>query len=84
MTEFLREINWSPLWISLKTGLAATVIAFFTGNILRPEDHEAEAGSQSSTGRDPYSSAGTSSYSGWIFSATDLQSEKALRKLSSG
>ena len=84
MTEFLREINWSPLWISLKTGLAATVIAFFSGNILRPEDHEAEAGSQSSTGRDPYSSAGTSSYSGWIFSATDLQSEKALRKLSSG
>ena len=52
--------------------------------ILRPEDHEAEAGSQSSTGRDPYSSAGTSSYSGWIFSATDLQPEKALRKLSSG
>ena len=31
MTEFLREINWSPLWISLKTGLAATVIAFFLG-----------------------------------------------------
>ena len=55
---------------------------FFSGNILRPEDHEAEAGSQSSTGRDPYSSAGTSSYSGWIFSATDLQPEKALRKLS--
>lgn len=57
---------------------------FFSGNIMRPEDHEAEAGSQSSTGRDPYSSAGTSSYSGWIFSATDLQPEKALRKLSSG
>ena len=31
MTEFLKEINWSPLWISLKTGLAATVIAFFLG-----------------------------------------------------
>ena len=29
-------------------------------------------------------SAGTSSYSGWIFSATDLQPEKALRKLSFG
>ena len=57
---------------------------FFSGNILCPEDHETEAGSQSSTGRDPYSSAGTSSYSGWIISATDLQSEKALRKLSFG
>ena len=31
MAEFLSEINWSPLWISLKTGLAATVIAFFLG-----------------------------------------------------
>ena len=31
MSEFLVEINWSPLWISLKTGFAATVIAFFLG-----------------------------------------------------
>lgn len=31
MTEFLHSINWSPLWISLKTGLVATVIAFFLG-----------------------------------------------------
>lgn len=31
MREFLQEINWSPLWISLKTGVVATVIAFFLG-----------------------------------------------------
>ena len=31
MTEFLEGINWSPLWISLKTGFTATVIAFFLG-----------------------------------------------------
>ena len=31
MGEFLSEINWSPLWISLKTGVVATVIAFFLG-----------------------------------------------------
>ncbi|HJB28801.1 MAG TPA: molybdate ABC transporter permease subunit [Candidatus Blautia faecavium] len=29
--EFLQEINWSPLWISLKTGVVATIIAFFAG-----------------------------------------------------
>lgn len=29
--EFLQEINWSPLWISLKTGVVATTIAFFLG-----------------------------------------------------
>lgn len=31
MAEFLADINWSPLFISLKTGLAATIIAFFLG-----------------------------------------------------
>lgn len=29
MSEFIQEINWSPLWISLKTGAVATTIAFF-------------------------------------------------------
>lgn len=29
--EWIREIDWSPLFISLKTGGAATVIAFFAG-----------------------------------------------------
>ena len=31
MVEFLSEINWSPLWISLKTGMAATIFGFFLG-----------------------------------------------------
>lgn len=31
MGEFLTGINWSPLFLSLKTGLLATVIAFFVG-----------------------------------------------------
>ena len=29
--EFLAEIDWSPLWISLKTGVVATVFSFFLG-----------------------------------------------------
>ncbi|MCI7628176.1 MAG: molybdate ABC transporter permease subunit [Blautia glucerasea] len=31
LPHMLQNINWSPLWISLKTGFAATVIAFFAG-----------------------------------------------------
>ena len=31
MAEFIQEINWTPLWISLKTGAVATTIAFFLG-----------------------------------------------------
>lgn len=29
--EILQNINWSPLYISLKTGILATIIAFFLG-----------------------------------------------------
>lgn len=31
MIEFLQNVNWSPLFISLKAGILATVIAFFLG-----------------------------------------------------
>ena len=27
--EILKNLDWSPLYVSLKTGLAATVISFF-------------------------------------------------------
>ena len=45
MTEFLSEIDWSPLWISLKTGFVATVIAFFLGVEYRKKSAEAALGS---------------------------------------
>lgn len=31
MLEFLESLDWSPLWISLKTGALATVLSFFLG-----------------------------------------------------
>ena len=31
MNEIVGSIDWSPLWISLKTGIMATIIAFFLG-----------------------------------------------------
>ncbi len=31
MKALLTEVNWSPLFISLKTGIVATVLAFFVG-----------------------------------------------------
>lgn len=31
MIEFLKTVDWSPLFISLKTGVVATVFAFFLG-----------------------------------------------------
>ncbi len=31
MMEFLTELDWSPLWISVKTGIVAATISFFLG-----------------------------------------------------
>lgn len=31
MLEILAELDWSPLFISLKTGVAATILSFFAG-----------------------------------------------------
>lgn len=31
MIDFLAGLDWSPLWISFKTGIVATVICFFLG-----------------------------------------------------
>ena len=31
--DILKELDWSPLFISLKTGVVATVISFFSGYI---------------------------------------------------
>ena len=31
IVKILKELDWSPLFISLKTGIAATVISFFLG-----------------------------------------------------
>ena len=31
MVEVIKNLDWSPLFISLKTGVAATVISFFLG-----------------------------------------------------
>ena len=31
MIDFLAGLDWSPLWISLKTGIVAAAISFFLG-----------------------------------------------------
>ena len=31
LLAFLQDLDWSPLWISLKTGVVATIVCFFLG-----------------------------------------------------
>ena len=34
MMEMIKSLDWSPLWISLKTAVVTTVICFFLGIFL--------------------------------------------------
>ena len=79
--EFLQEINWSPLWISLKTGAVATIIAFFLGIFCA---RKIEAGIESNMGWDPDYATGASADSCWFLFAGDLQSQETFRKISHG
>lgn len=84
MTEFLKEINWSPLWISLKTGLVATVIAFFLGVFCARKIMKLKPGARAVLDGIltlplvlPPTVAG-------FFSSADFQPEKTAGKFSSG
>ena len=65
MVEFLSEINWSPLWISLKTGVAATIFAFFLGVFCARKIMKLKPGA----GWDSDNASCSASYSSWILPA---------------
>ena len=79
--EFLQEINWSPLWISLKTGAVATTIAFFLGIFCARKIMKMKPVSRAIW--DDYAT-GASADSCWFLFAVDLQSQETFRKISHG
>ena len=40
MAEIIRNLDWSPLYISMKTGIAATIFS-----VLSPQDRKSVVGS---------------------------------------
>lgn len=82
--EFLQEINWSPLWISLKTGAVATTIAFFLGIFCARKIMKMKPGIESNMGWNPDYATGASADSCWFLFAVDLQSQETFRKISHG
>ena len=42
MAEMISKIDWSPLFISLKTGIVATIMAFFFWSCSSQIYHETE------------------------------------------
>ena len=83
MSDFIQGINWSPLWISLKTGAVATAIAFFLG-MVRQKNNENEACFQGGPGRHSDYAPGAASYGGRLFSAGNIQPQKTFWKIFAG
>ena len=67
VTEILKNLDWSPLYISLKTGVAATVISFFSRDICGWKSSKSFPGEKSGARWDFDASYGDASYGGRLF-----------------
>ena len=67
VTEILKNLDWSPLYISLKTGVAATVISFFLGIFAAGKAVKASPGKKGGARWDFDASYGDASYGSRLF-----------------
>ncbi len=65
IVEILKNLDWSPFYISIKTGIAATIVSFFLGIFAAQKI-------KGSIGWDSYTSACTSTDGCRFFSASDF------------
>ncbi len=82
MLELMKTIDWSPLFISFKTGILATVLTFFSGDKRRKADYEAEQHGKIHCRWYLNIAIGTPAYCGRVLSSVDLQPSETLRQIS--
>lgn len=73
--QILAGLDWSPLFISIKTGIAATIVSL-PGNMGSKKGAESEDGSQGCAGWDSDTAAGASADGCRIFPTAHFQYEK--------
>ena len=78
IVKILEELDWSPLFISLKTGIAATFISFFSGDICGAQGGKGVAAEEGGHRRNPDAADGPAADSGGLFPAAFVQQEKAV------
>ena len=69
------QIDFSPLWVTLKTGIVASVFSFFIGIAFAELVINTKGRVTADT------SDGTAAYSGWIHSFKDFQHKASFWKL---
>ena len=75
--QILKELDWSPLYISLKTGVVATFISFFLGIFGREESGESLSGEKGGNRWNPDASDGSAPDCGGILPSSAVQQEEA-------
>lgn len=80
--KILRELDWSPLYISLKTGVVATIISFFSGDFCSKKGRKGRTKSEGHSRWDPDSSNGSAAHGGWLFPPAFIQPQTASWNLS--
>ena len=81
VTEILKNLDWSPLYISLKTGVAATVISFFLGIFAAGKAVKASPGKKCGARWDFDASYGDASYGSRLFLLLLFSMEKTGRSI---
>ena len=72
IVEILNDLDWSPLWISIKTGFVATIISFFLGIYAARKVIKGKGSGR----RNPDTSYGAAAYGSRIFPAAVIQQKK--------
>lgn len=73
----LQGLDWSPLYISLKTGAVATIISFFLGLFAARKVIKAGPKVKAVAGWAAYASHGAAAYSGGLLPSSPVQQKKA-------
>lgn len=72
LKQILENLDWSPLWISLKTGIAATFFSFFSGDFCGGKGYEGRRENKGRAGRYTHAAHGAAPYGSGIFPSADL------------
>ena len=76
LTAYLSGLDWSPLLISVKTGIVATIISFFLGIYAARTAHKGSGRWNSDTAN------GAATDGGRLFSAVIVQPEETVWSIS--
>ncbi len=78
VVEILKGLDYSPLYVSLKTGIVATIFSFFLGLFCREKSDKGRTESESNCRWDPDTADGTAADGSRILPASSVQQKTSV------